>query len=160
MKLTDHRLSLPPTGFNCPLLLLYAERAVTARKRALVDAERHRRHMERVSEAMAQHDVEEAEAAFKVRKERRSMFGRVMGRDVCSSIHPYPNATIQCPMRTGGPGLLPGSVVGGARAGAAALRGEPQGRGGRGERRGRRWCVFVVWCCGRLVGAAHNAYML
>lgn len=39
---------------------------MTARNRALADAERHRRHMERVSEVMAQHDVEEAEAAFKV----------------------------------------------------------------------------------------------
>jgi hypothetical protein len=39
---------------------------VNARAKALADAARHKRHMAEVSEAMAQHDVEEAEAAFKV----------------------------------------------------------------------------------------------
>lgn len=63
----SHLIQQQKTGFeDCPLLLLYGEKAVTQRKRALQDAERHRRHMESVSEAMARHDVDEAEAAFKV----------------------------------------------------------------------------------------------
>lgn len=39
---------------------------MTAHAKALKDAARHRRHMEAVSEAMAQHGKEEAEAALKV----------------------------------------------------------------------------------------------
>lgn len=80
------------TGLDSPLLLLYGERAVQARAKALADAERHRRHMEAVSEAMAQHGKDEAEATLKVCiiRDVWSEGGRKRerGRELAIIIHP------------------------------------------------------------------------